>query len=302
MNSQDIENRAMDILFGGDADQQQSEEHEEQNEGNEESALASDGEQTNDQANTQSEVLEEVEVNGKNYKVPTEIKKSLMQEASFTKNSQALADEKRVFAAQREQLKAQAEFQSSSMPDISALQALDSQITAFKSLDWGSLSSEDMMRYRGALDQLKDKREDLIKVVDQKYKAFDQKRRESKAEMAKASDSYLAKQIPKWSAETAKDLADYAKQRGYTEPELEVFDNPKLIEELWKARQWDKLQASKTTAQNKANKAPPVVKPGAFDPGVESQTGQKSFKQKFAKAKSNREKEDLIIERFSRDL
>lgn len=298
---QSIEDRAVDILFGNDSDYESPE----IGDSDEQRALASGEEQSNDQGHKQdqSEALEEVELNGKKFKIPTEVKKSLMQEASFTQKSQALAEEKKVFAAQQAQLKVQVEFQSQAMPDIATIQQLDSQISAYKSLDWSQLSSEDMMRYRGALDQLKDKREDAQKQLHQKYQSFEAAKQKTRNELMKHSESYLEKQIAGWGGDVAKELSSYAKNSGFTDAELDAFDNPKLIVQLWKAQQWDKLQAQTSSAKSKASKAPPVVKPGqAFDPKAESQASNRDFKQRFAKAKTPRQREDLLIERFAKDL
>ena len=75
---------------------------------------------------------------------------------------------------------------------------------------------------------------------------------------------YLQKVIPNFQAdETRQRIASTAKVLGYTDEEVASLNDPRLVVALHKAAQWDRLQANKPQATNKAGKAPPVTRPGS---------------------------------------
>jgi broad specificity polyphosphatase/5'/3'-nucleotidase SurE len=74
---------------------------------------------------------------------------------------------------------------------------------------------------------------------------------------------YLRKAIPRFDADTVSGLRNYAVGEGFTSPEVESINDPRLVKLMWKAQQYDTLKASQKSAVEAVQKAPPMIKPGS---------------------------------------
>ena len=82
-----------------------------------------------------------------------------------------------------------------------------------------------------------------------------------RTQSAEAFD-YLSKRIPQFSEKTLTQLRDDCIKAGYRPDELAQISHKHLLEDMWKARQWDQLQGKKPTVENKVKNLPPPAKPG----------------------------------------
>lgn len=77
------------------------------------------------------------------------------------------------------------------------------------------------------------------------------------------------------------------------------FADPRLIALAHKAAKWDMLQASKPSAVATAQKAPPVVKPGASKgPGVAAEQRYRDTRQSLRKTGSVQDAAKLMLLRM----
>jgi len=260
------------------------------------------GEQAEDDAQepAQSDSLEEVEFQGQTYKVPKELKASLMQRDDYTRKTQNVADERRIVEAQRVALETQSAWQQQSVKAFAAVEAMDGQLAQYRNMDWASMDTDTMTRTKHAIDQIKERRGEIAQALQGAYQEFRAKLQESRGAMLQSSEAYLARNIPKWGKDAAKELSEYATGQGFTDAEMNAFDNPKLIQMAWKAKQFDALQAQKSATIKKAENAPPVLKPGAANSLKQAQAERMNFKKALGNAKDSRQKADVIRSRLER--
>jgi hypothetical protein len=70
--------------------------------------------------------------------------------------------------------------------------------------------------------------------------------------------------------------------------------NPRDVEILWKAQQYEKLLTTKDQALRRASKAPPVVKPGSVKPMPKNVREKLDHRKAMKKATTPQEKAAVI--------
>jgi len=259
------------------------------------------GEPAEESAETSaSEALEDVEFDGRTWQVPKDLKPAIMHTADYTRKTQDLADERKGVEAQRGMLETQAAWLQQSSKGQAMLESLDAQLGQYKGLDWANMDTDQITRTKLQVDQLKERRSEIAQALQGAYQQFQGKLQEGRAALLKSSEEYLSRNIPKWNKEMAKTLSDYATAQGFTEPEMNAFDNPKLIKMAWKAQRYDQLQATKSASIKRAEGAMPVLKPGAANPLNVAKAERMNFKKALGSAKDSREKANLIRGRLEK--
>lgn len=275
---------------------------------NEQAAEASGGEQAEDGTGEQPQdadsaqpqtALETVELDGETYQVPPKLAKAVMQERDYTQGKQAIAQERQLIASQKEAVEAERVWLQQAVPDIAKVQALNDQIEQYERLDWSNLSTDDMIRYKHAADQLRSQRDKLKDQVQTKYQHHQAKVKEAQEKFLDQANGYLAQRISGWSAETARNIMDYgAAKHGFSQAEL--LQNPKVMTALHKAMLFDKLQTSKDSARNKIAAAPPIIKPGASNPQAQQASDKAAYRKAINSAKTPSQRNEAILSRLER--
>lgn len=216
-----------------------------------------------------SDGLIDLELNGKQYRVPpefAEFKESVMLKAEFTKKTQDLADLRRQATLIVEQQKQAQEFQQQTKTEHDQLQAINSQIELYKKLDWTTLDGETMMRRKMEMDTLKDQAGELREQLGKKNQDFQRGVAQKRAELAKNAYDFVAKHVPGFAPESdvEKTLAKYVDESGLPVDAYisGTLNFPSVAVMFYKAMQYDKLKAGQKDAVRKVQAAP-VVKPGA---------------------------------------
>jgi hypothetical protein len=226
-------------------------------------------EQTTDEGQTDSETqaaLEEVEWEGQKYQLPPVLKSALMRQQDYTQKTQEVSEQRRMVELQIQRQNIEQLFQQSVGPENAALAELEAAIKQYNNVDWQALDTDSLVKTRHALDMLKERRSEVQKQMEGKRGEFDGKMREVNQKSLQQANEYLSKAIPKWGVEVQTELMGYGQKEGYTDVELGSIRDPRIIKSLWKAQQWDKLQAAKPIAAKRASGVPPVLKPGATKP------------------------------------
>lgn len=259
-------------------------------------------EQPTEQPTQAQDDSEDVDFEGLQLKLPKEaaqkLKSAVEGYKDYTKKTQEVAEHRRLVEAQSRQIQEQQAFQASISQELSQFQALDAQLAQYKKLDWTSLPMEDAFKYRAMYDQIKEQKEDLGRQIqtkkgefDQKLNAYKQTQREQQAKAVKAA-------IPDWSDKTAEKVIAAASSVGFTNDELGNIYDPRFVILAHKAAQWDALQASKPGVNQRANSAPPVVKPGAANTQPNKQIEHMNFRKAIKNAPDNSTKNALILKRL----
>lgn len=244
---------------------------------------------------------EEVELDGKKYEVPKEIKNAILRQADYTQKTQSLAEERRAIAQQGQLLALQQQFNEASSSELKQLASIDAKLSEYSKIDWNSLNTDEMIRAKHAVDQLREAKSSLDDSLKSKYAEFQRVHAEETAKVAQSVQKVLEKQIPNWSAETAKSIVEYGKSEGYTDVELLSLNDPRMIKTIWKAQQFDKLNSVKVSDKQVLDKGP-SLKPNSSQPKPGKQIDYMNFRKAINKAPTETAKAQLIEQRLANRL
>jgi hypothetical protein len=204
----------------------------------------------------------EVEIDGEKFQLPKKLEKAVMQERDYTQKSQILAEQRRALELTQHQQRIAAMnegFQREAGPELQQAQMLDEIIKQAQTQDVTGFDIDRLIRHRMDLDALKERRTALQQSIDAKRQEWGSKQAQEIAKLRAQSLETIQKRIPGWNEATAKEIRSHALSEGYTEEELNSILDPRHVQTLWKAQQFDKLKASaqKTVATAKTVKTTP---------------------------------------------
>jgi hypothetical protein len=214
-----------------------------------------------------SEELEDVEINGAAYKVPTTIKSQLMNQQDYTRKSQEVADMRRQVQAQAQSIQLQQKFQAETADDFGKLNQLKARMDAFKAVDWSQLSTDEMVRTKATYDNLKEEFQEAQTALSKKAERFQQEHTKVRREQAQAAYEFIGKHVKGFTpdSDVEKGVARFVANYGVSTENFAdlAVHVPGIAVLAAKAKAYDELQTSKSAAVTKVKAAPPVVKPGA---------------------------------------
>jgi hypothetical protein len=215
------------------------------------------------QANQPDEEEEEVDVDGKKYRVPKALKGALMMQADYTRKTQELAELRRAAEAEKTR------FQQANAEQVQALAtvtALDQQLQQFDQINWQQLSDTDPVQAQKLwmqYTQLKDARQQVATRVQQmeQQRAF-----ETQQEIVKRLEeghAVLKREIPNWGPDVAKQINEFAaKEYGFQPQELAQIVDPRIVKVLHTAMVGAQLLKKQQGSAQSNQAAKPVTKVG----------------------------------------
>jgi len=229
---------------------------------------------------------DDLDVEGEVYRVPKplkakaqEWKDGYLRREDYTRKTQDLADLRKQAQAAAEALHLRQSFENEVQEEREEVARLKSELGRYKQVDWPNLSMEDYIKLKGQQDSLKERMTELNGSIEKKSQALSEKMTAHKRSLIEEAGKYLQRSIPNWNEEAMKSARSGAQDVGYTEDEMGNVYDARFVHLAWKAAQYDKLQSGKAQALAGAQKAPPVIKPGAT-----KQTGADS---KYKDARDN---------------
>lgn len=224
---------------------------------------------------------------GKKYFVPPDLKTAFeANRAAATRELQAASDMRRAIEMERQAVQVSKVFEAEVGSLISRAQQLNSMKEQAKKLDWSSLTLDQKVDLDRELRGIDEELGKIGQEVGGRRAAYQQLFGQYVVQSVSATEQYMAKRVNGWNVETGQQLHDYGLNSGIPKEQLISgwFANPTATHIMWKAHQWDRLQAGKPQVQNRAANAPPVIKPG-------SNAAQPSMQQgKYQKARANLKK------------
>jgi hypothetical protein len=196
-----------------------------------------DGEHTDDQGHGQSdEVEDEIEHDGKRYRVPSALKSAFMMHGDYTRKTQELAAARRSLDAERETFSRSA---LGHVADFGRLTALDQDIAKYANVDWQKLATDDpfaAQQHYMAYQQLKDQRNELAGKIIQAERARSHEAERTFANRYAEANAVLHRDLKGW-AEAAPKVAEFAHRSGVSQEELaHIATSPalsKLLHQAW---------------------------------------------------------------------
>lgn len=237
----------------------------------------------------------EVDFDGETYQVPPKLKDALLRQSDYTKKTTEVSQRQQALEQKELQIKAvesERQFHEAVKPDIAQIQEIDFQIKQWKSVDVTGLTSEQMWQLKSQIDNLKEKREELSKGIDSKWRGWQQQQNQLLGEARQKAAEYVSKAIKGWGPELQKTLTEYGVGEGYTNEELSSLSmDARIVKTLWKAQQYDKAQQQ--LAQGKL-KVTPTVKPGSSNPMPQQVKDKLAFNKQMKSAQTSAQKAKVI--------
>jgi hypothetical protein len=201
----------------------------------------------------QDDETDEVEHEGRFYRVPRALAGAFMANADYARKAQELAELRQGLDRDRQGLSAQAELMQATLADRTRLAAIDDQLEDFEGIDWDTLGEEDPRTAQALWEryqQLAGARERYAwSLTQREHHSRTQAERELAEQMAQTG-KILASEIDGWSPEVATKLVEYAAAFGVTLDELREVADPRLWKILHRAHLGDEMvKRQETTRQ-----------------------------------------------------
>lgn len=233
--------------------------------------------------------LVELEADGKTFRVTQEVRDGYLRQSDYTRKTQDLALQVGQAQTVLKQQELVSKFNEETAEDQQRLAQIKGELARYRKVDLTSLDTDQYMRTRAYLDQLKDESGDIEKALNGKAQKVQQEYSKLRQEASGKAQEYIQRHIKDWAPNNQADreAAAVASEFGLAgEPLADlIIRHPGIAVILHKAAQFDKLQTAKGTIVQKAQKAPPVVKPGASTP-VKSAQDQRYLKARTQLKKS----------------
>jgi len=221
-----------------------------------------------DEEQTEEE-LEEIEREGKKYRIPKALAPELMMQADYTRKTQEIAQTRQALDAEKLSLAQQAEASKALIAEHATVHALKQQVEAYKNVDWDTLEDQDpdaarkhWRAYERTKEALSTAEGDLSTKESKRLEAEQSQRDQA----LKETGAVLSRDIPGWGPELANKLVETAATYGVTLQELATETDPRVWKALHDAHQWRQHQAKQKTAQT-------IQKQAAVTPAVTTKGG-----------------------------
>jgi len=213
---------------------------------------------------TQDGGFVEVEWEGQLIEAPKSIADALMRQSDYTQKTQEIAAQRKAFEVaqgQINELQGAYEFAKSIQTEQLEMQQADSMISQWEqhlSQNAKEMSAQDIALVQLEIKNLEKFKADKHNELSNKQQEFQQAREQSMQELLNKGTEVLRSRIPGWGDEHKAAIRDYGLNNGFTESEISSVIDPRQVEVLWKASQYDKLQQGKTAAVKKVKESPTI--------------------------------------------
>lgn len=208
---------------------------------------------------------DELDLDGEKVKLPKNIAEKVragtLRQQDYTRKTMELAEARKAFEAQKAQ---ELEYTTTLKEEIGKVAGLQMQLKAFEGVQWAQLDPQQYHRYRAHYDQLKDELSAAQADLSQKEAGLTSQRAESLAKARQEAAAVLAKDIPGWSPEKARQVAEYAvKEAGVDAGELQEITDPRVWKLFHRAMS---AEAELKTLKSKQTKAQAIEKAASVTP------------------------------------
>lgn len=255
-----------------------------------------------DQTAPTAEEFFEFEMEGQKYQLPKSLEKAVMQERDYTQKSQKVAEQRKTWETLNEQARIanmRTEFEKEVAQEYQQLQAFDAVLSQQSQIDWGSMSTDEIVKRKIQLDTWKEQRDAIRQGLERKYQEWTGKRDEAIKSLRQKAAETAATRIPGWNEATQKAVREHALTEGYTEAELEQAGlDPRHWVTLWKAREFDQLKAKATKTVSEVRS----VKTTPSNPMPQHVKEKLAFNKQVQKTAPNSSERNKLVEQRAASL
>lgn len=230
-----------------------------------------------------------IEIEGKSYKVPKELKDMVLMHKDYTQKTQAVAEQRRVVEERAQALEQRERALGDSFEKAVEFREVQNKLAQFESLDWNALVDADPAQAQKltiAYQQLQREAQAKYAELQQSQTQVQQLTEYQRQQMLAEAQQELKARLPDFGPQLAEQIRVAAQEYGLKGEELDGLTDARHVHILHDAMKWRALQAQKPTAMQRVATAAPAIKPQAAQPKRQNQAA-------FDRLKKNGRPEDL---------
>jgi len=208
------------------------------------------------------EETEEVEHEGKTYKIPKPLKGALLMQADYTRKTQEVAEQRKAIEQRQAAFAEEQKLLAEHLTEFGKVSALNDAIAQFEKADWPQIRASNPQLYNDLwfqYQQTKEQRDKAVTALQTKVAERSSKAQQESARRIEEARAAIQRDIPDWSPDLAGKLSQFAQGQGFTADELRQVTDPRLIKLLHAA--WKGSQAQQKEAAQARAKPAEVAKP-----------------------------------------
>lgn len=195
----------------------------------------------------------EVEIGGKKYSVPAELKDGFMMQADYTRKTQEIAAAKRGYEERAAEVQKIGQLSQEEMRAQVHIAGLDAEIAKYAQVDWARLSAEDPIAAQEHFQKfmlLKDQKNQAAGYLENAGKERTRLVQQETAKRLEETRQFAEKNIKGWTPELDAQITEFAeKELGFTRDTLIQAYNPAVYRALYLAHVGQQALSKATAAK-----------------------------------------------------
>jgi hypothetical protein len=208
-----------------------------------------------------------VEIEGKSYRVPKELKSMVLMHKDYTQKTQEVAEQRRSVEERAHALEQREQAMGATFGKAVEFRQVQDKLAQFEALDWNAIVDADPVHaqkltiaYQQLQREAQTKYAELQQTQTQVQQLTEHQRQQLLAEGAKD----LRARLPDFGPQTAERIRKAAQDHyGIKSEELDGLVDARQVHILHDAMKWRELQAKQPQAMRKVAEAAPAIKPQA---------------------------------------
>ena len=251
--------------------------------------------------------LVEFDIDGQTYQAPQVVADAVMRNSEFTQKTQKLSEQRKQYEiniGQVQETQKAYEFAKTIQGDQLEIRQAEGLIAEYEQYFDTNVREMDptaVAQVQNAIRQaerfIAQKKDD----ISTKQQEFQQAQEQSLRELLNKSTEVLRSKIPQWGESHQTEMKEYGLSLGFTEAEISSVVDPRQLEVLWKASQYDKLQKGKAAAVKTVQDAPTIQAKSRNPMSEETKDELKLRKALKSDKLTPAQKQALAAEKFGRE-
>lgn len=208
-----------------------------------------------------------VEIEGKSYRVPKELKDMVLMHKDYTQKTQAVAEQRRAVEERAHALEQREQALGASFEKAVEFREVQNKLAQFEALDWNALVDADPVQAQKltiAYQQLQREAQAKFAELQQSQAQVQQLTEHQRQQMLAEAEQELRARLPDFGPQTAEKIRKTAQEHyGLKAEELDGLVDARHVHILHDAMKWRELQAKQPQAMRKVAEAAPAIKPQA---------------------------------------
>lgn len=193
----------------------------------------------------------EIEVNGKKYNVPPELKDGFLMQADYTRKTQEVAEIRK--AAEARAAEADQVYNTSQevLEARAHLMNVDSKMKQYQEMNWQAYENEDPVAAMSAwreFQQLKEVRGNIGGFLDRQQKEMSDRAAQDTDKRLRETRAFAEKEIPNWTPELDTEITKFAESKGFSRETLLNAYSPPVYNMLFLAMLGSKALSKQQSA------------------------------------------------------